>query len=387
MKFKLVGVVGAAALTAGVALPAAGSAFATASPRGGGHGHSWQHRSGLDHVFIIMEENHAQDHIIGDPSMPYLNSLAQTYGQATDYYGVTHTSEPNYIAATSGDNWGNNDDDGWYSGNHYPDPSIAGNHFDHTNIVDELQAAHISWGAYMDAMPSAGYQGDNWPADKNQLYAVKHNPFMLYNDIRFNPYRRANVKPYTSLAADLNSWHAPRYVWISPDNCNNMHGGVYTPVAGFPESDNCGYSDVAGDAQDETLKAQADAFIKNAVQTIMSSKAWTGNSVIFITADENDYDADNPDIGDYLSDAGCCDSPVLPPGDPYVSPNFPGGTYGGGLVPMVVVTTHGPHHVTDATAYNHYSMLLTIEEGFGLGKLGNTSDSAQVKPMWPLIKR
>ena len=54
---------------------------------------------------------------------------------------------------------------------------------------------------------------------------------------------------------------------------------------------------------------------------------------------------------------------------------------------MVVISRNGPHHVTDNTAYNHYSMLLTIEEGFGLGKLGYTSDAAQVKPMWPLITR
>jgi hypothetical protein len=61
----------------------------------------------LDHVFIIMLENHEADHVIGDPSAPYITSLADQY----------------------------DDDDGWYTGNHYPDPKIAGNHFPHTNRI------------------------------------------------------------------------------------------------------------------------------------------------------------------------------------------------------------------------------------------------------------
>jgi hypothetical protein len=52
---------------------------------------------------------------------------------------------------------------------------------------------------------------------------------------------------------------------------------------------------------------------------------------------------------------------------------------------MIVVSRQGPRHGTDATPSNHYSMLLTIEEGFGLTKLGYTSGSAQVPSLWPLI--
>ncbi|MBN9619732.1 MAG: phosphoesterase [Actinobacteria bacterium] len=373
---RFLGVVaGAAALgvTLGVALPAVGSAPA--------HGRSPDPRGDrLGHVFIIMEENHAADHVIGDPNMPYTNQLAQTYGQATDYYGVTHTSEPNYIAATSGSNWDDNNDDGWYP----TATNAAVNHYDHTNIVDELEAAHISWAAYMDGMPSTGYLPDSWPATGGALYASKHNPFVLYNDVRDNPARLADIKPYTQLATDLNRPNAPRYVWISPDQCNDMHGGVSTAIAGHPETP-CPYSDVAGDANDESLKAKADAFLRTTVSTIMRSRAWTPNSVIFVTADETDYDGSNASDNYYLSTAGCCDSPILPAGDPAVSATWPGGVYGGGLVPMIVVAANGPRHTVDDTPYNHYSMLLTIEEGFGLGKLGNTSDSQQVSPMWALI--
>jgi phosphatidylinositol-3-phosphatase len=337
----------------------------------------------LNHVFIIMLENHAADHVIGDPNAPFITSLANTYGQATDYFGVTHTSEPNYIAATSGNNWWVNNDNGWYpttSNNFGP------NQYDHTNIVDELEAAHIPWDAYMQAMPSVGYLGDFWPSSSNALYASKHNPFILYNDIRDNPARTAHIKPYTDMAADLNGPNPPQYVWISPDECSNMHGGIYTAVPGFSNTP-CPYNNTPGDSFDEALKAKADAFVKSAVQTITSSRAWTGNSVIFVVADETDFDGSNPTDNDYASVAGCCDSPVVPAGDPQISATWPGGVYGGGSAPMIVVSRLGPRHATDSTPSNHYSMLLTIEEGFGLGKLGYTSDSAQVQALWPLINR
>ncbi|HET7172686.1 MAG TPA: alkaline phosphatase family protein [Nocardioidaceae bacterium] len=345
------------------------------------------HGQTLSHVFIIMEENHALDHTIGDInpatgqlSMPFLTRMAHKYGQATQYYGVTHTSEPNYIAATSGSNWGVNNDDGWYPTS--TNPNV--NHYDHTDIVDELDAAHIPWAAYMQAMPSAGYLPDS---GNGGLYLSKHNPFVLYNDIHNNPSVAKNIKPYSDMARELNSAHSPRYVWISPDICTDMHLGVYSSVPGFENETPCPYPNAIGDPVDEASKTVADNFIRRAVSTIMNSKAWTGNSVIFITADETDYDASMPAIGDYFSAAGCCDSPVLPAGDPDISPDWPGGVYGGGLVPMVVISRQGPMHATDGTAYNHYSMLLTIEEGLGLGKLGYTSDSAQVKPMWSLINR
>ena len=247
---------------------------------------------------------------------------ARDYGVATKYYGVTHTSEPNYIAATSGSTWWTNDDDGWYTGNHYPDPKIAGNHYPHTNIVTEMEARHIPWDAYMQAMPSSGYLPDSWPAT-SPLYVSKHNPFILYNDVRSDPQWRDHIRPYQNMTADLNGPNPPRYVWISPDLCSDMHGGVTAKIKGFPETP-CPYSNVAGDHNDELLKAKADAFVKQAVHTITTSRAWTGNSVIFVTADESDYDGSDAADNYYLSTAGCCDSPYLPAGDPEISPKWPG---------------------------------------------------------------
>jgi hypothetical protein len=76
---------------------------------------------------------------------------------------------------------------------------------------------------------------------------------------------------------------------------------------------------------------------------------------------------------------------VLPAGDPAVSPTWPGGVYGGGLSPAIVITTHGRHLVSN-TPYNHYSLLTTIEQNWHLGYLGHAGDTAGgVRPMNDLL--
>jgi hypothetical protein len=325
----------------------------------------------LDRVFIIMLENHGYNDVIGDPAAPNITKLAQTYAVATQYYGVTHPSEPNYIAATSGSNWWTNNDS-------------SANVFNHTNIVDDLNARHIPWDAYMEAMPSVGYTGSSWPSSSTALYASKHNPFVLYSDILDNPAALDHVKPYTSLAGDLsNPGTAPRYVWISPDECDNMHGGIYSAVSGYADTP-CPYSNSPGDANDEALKKNADNFVAATVKTIMTSRAWTPHSAIFVIADEGDYTgvAQN---GGWDSPAGCCDSPLAPAGDPDISSTWPGGLYGGGLVPAIVIDPSGPHAYANGVAYNHYSLLRTIEDAWGLNELGFTSDHAEVPTMAPFL--
>jgi len=352
----------AAASTIGVAA----AASTTAGPREDHGGHTR-----LGSVFIIMLENHSLQSVVGDPNTPYITSLANTYAQATNYYGVTHPSEPNYIAMTSGSNWWTNNDN-------------PANRFDHTNIIDSLEAAHISWKAYMEALPSAGSLTDFWPSSSTPLYASKHDPFVLYNDVRSDPARLANIEPYTSMAADLNSQDPPQFVFISPDQCNDMHGGIYGAVAGHPETP-CPYNNTNNDPADVQLKKNADAFVQNAVTTIMSSGDWTRHSAIFIVSDEGDYTGVTAN-GGWDSPAGCCDSPVLPAGDPDINAAWPGGLYGGGLVPAIIVDPSGPHGYTSSVAYNHYSLLRTIEDAWNLPELGFTSDHAQVPTMSEFLR-
>jgi phosphatidylinositol-3-phosphatase len=321
----------------------------------------------IEHIFVIVLENHSLGGVIGDTAdAPFINGLANDYAQATSYYGVTHPSEPNYLAMISGSNWWINADS-------------TTTRLDHVNLVDELEAAHKTWAAYMEAMPADDKLVSQWPTT-TALYAIKHNPFVLFNDIRTDPVRMADVKPYTDLATDLQKERTtPDFAYIVPDQCNDMHGGV-SAVAGHPETP-CPYSVTLGDDNDKALKQKADAFVKTTVQEIMASQSWKGGkSAIFVVADEGDYTG-NADNAGWDSPLGCCDSPVLPAGS--VSSTWPGGVYGGGLVPAVVVVNHGGKTggYASSTPYNHYSLLATIEDVWGLPLLGYASDTAQVTPM------
>jgi hypothetical protein len=352
----------------------AGSLSAASAHSGSRDDH--RHSAPLDRIFVIMLENHSKSSVIDDPNAPYLTSLAHNYGMADHYYGVTHPSMPNYIATIAGDNYGIQDD---------YDQNVV--NFDRANLVDQLEAHHVSWDAYMEALP-ADKQASFGPARADgtliSLYARKHNPFVLFDDVKNNPARMSHVRDYAQLGADLNRKHAPQFVWITPDQCNDMHGGVYDTVAGRPETP-CPYGSTKDDANDAALKAKADAFVKGAVTTIKHSKAWTRNSAIVIVTDENDYTG-NTTNGGWESTDGCCDSPYVPKGDLRVSKDWPGGTYGGGLIPAIVVTASGPRHAVDHTPYNHYSLLTTIEDNWRLGHIGHAGDTADgVVPMWPLF--
>jgi phosphatidylinositol-3-phosphatase len=324
----------------------------------------------VHNIFVIMLENHSEQGVIGDANAPYITSLAQQYASATDYYGVTHPSEPNYVAAISGSNWWTNTDD-------------PANRFDHTNLVDELEAAHKSWAAYMEALPIDDKLADYWPSSSNPLYASKHDPFVLFDDIRSNAARLARVRPYTQLATDLQKPSTtPNFSFIVPDQCNDMHGGVYTAVDGYPETP-CPYGSTNDDPNDAALKQKADAFVKATVAEITASPSWrNGRSAIFIVSDEGDYTG-KTETGGWDSPAGCCDSPVLPAGAADVNAAWPGGLYGGGLVPAVVIVNEDGKSggYASTTPYNHYSLLATIETLWGLPLLGYASDTAQVTPM------
>ncbi len=199
----------------------------------------------------------------------------------------------------------------------------------------------------------------------------------------------ANDKPYTQLARDLRrSETTPNFSFIVPDQCNDMHGGVYTAVDGHPETP-CPYGSTNNDANDASLKQKADAFVKTTVQAIMASPAWKGGkSAIFVVSDEGDYTA-NATNGGWDSPAGCCDSPVVPAGAPDINAAWPGGVYGGGLVPAIVIVNKDGKTggYVSQTPYNHYSLLSTIEQLWGLSKLAYAADTAQVTPMTEFFSR
>jgi hypothetical protein len=289
----------------------------------------------FQHVFIIMMENTGYNTLIGNSNAPWINMAAKTYGLATNYYGVTHPSQPNYIAATSGSTNGVADDN---------DTTI-----NVPNIVDQIEGSGRTWKAYMQSYSLCTTQLDH--ACGNQLYERKHNPFVSYQDIQSNPARMANIVDFSQFSTDLAKNNVADYTWISPDQCHDMHGRAATPA------DPCDFSQVP------SLIATGDTFLKNTVSAIMNSQAFNGNSVIFITWDESDF------VGTGFPDtSGCCDA--VP---------------GGGHV-LTITISHSDHSArTSNVAYNHYSMLSTIEGGWSLGCLAFTCDTANVTPMSDLV--
>jgi phospholipase C len=294
----------------------------------------------FQHVFVIMMENTGYDLLLDNPNAPWTNHAAKTYGVATDSYGVTHPSQPNYMAITSGSTAGVLDDGDTTA--------------DVPNIVDQLEAHGKTWTDYQESLSLCN---GNLLASScgNQLYERKHNPFVTYDDIRTNPSRMTHVVDLSQLSSDLASGHVADYNFIAPNQCHDMHGR-YNPGVNDP----CDYSSPA------TIISTGDAFLGDLVGEIMSSPAWNGNSVIFVTWDESEYTGSDSDFG-FGDTSGCCTA-----------------NPGGGHV-MTIVVSHSDHAPrTSDTSYNHYSVLATIQEGWKLGCLEATCDPAVV-PMADLV--
>src|SRR5437588_9137996 len=148
-----------------------------------------------------MMENTSYTSLIGNANAPYINSTAKNYGLAAKYFGVTHPSQPNYIAATSGSTNGVTNDN---------DVTI-----DVKNIVDQLEANGKTWKAYMQSLSLCVTKLDHECG--NQLYERKNDPFVSYADVQSNPDRIANIMDLSQFSTDLANNTVPAYSWISPD--------------------------------------------------------------------------------------------------------------------------------------------------------------------------
>lgn len=308
----------------------------------------------IDRIFVIMMENQSFDNVIGrhdsvkvqQQDTPFITSLAEANGLSTLYFGTTHPSLPNYLALISGQFGGVHNDNPSCFAEPPPGPPCVAMHNVPT-LVDSLESKGLTWSAYFQTMPKAGYLGVQYPQNVT-LYAQKHNPFVYFNTIAKNNARLALLKPIDKLDADLAlGANAPQFEFIVPDQCHDMHG--QPPCGAF-----------------DPLLREGDKEVKNVVTKIESSPAFTANSLIFVTFDEDDYS----------STLGCCDSPNFPNGLPFG---------GGHTVTIVISGTPGGPLVSDVP-YNEYSILSTIENVWGLPLLGNTADTANVHPMLDLIR-
>lgn len=158
----------------------------------------------VQHVFIVMLENHSYSNVIGNAGMPYLNGLAKKYAYAESYYANTHPSIGNYFELTTGQIITN--DDG-YSQTVTED-----------NIVRHLIAAGKTWKEYSEGLPYPGYTG----GDSGE-YTEHHNPLSYFSDVRSSTTQQGNLVPFTQFSSDLANHSLPQYSFIVPDDDDNGH--------------------------------------------------------------------------------------------------------------------------------------------------------------------
>ncbi|HUO21521.1 MAG TPA: alkaline phosphatase family protein [Caulobacteraceae bacterium] len=334
-----------------------GSAAAQALPR-------------YQHVFVIVEENKDYDQILDPAAAPTIARLAKAYGNARRFYAEVHPSEGNYVALLGGDTFGIHDDDAFYCTPGKVDPSCAGSaqpgYQDHTTsapfLGQQLEQAGLTWRGYYEDIPgpgslavTAGPSGIDDGARKSAFYAAKHSGFVNFAAVQSDPQRADRLVGFDRLKADLASGNLPNFALIVPNQCNEMHG-----LSGPTIPPDCQSENKAG------LIARGDRVVGELVSQIQKTATWTSkdNVAIVVTFDE----------GAGKTREGCCGV------TPAAISNF-----GGGHIPTVVITNHGPRGVADDTPYSHYSLLRTIEDVFGLPTHLRHAADPDVVTMTPLF--
>jgi phosphatidylinositol-3-phosphatase len=366
----------------------------------------------LDHVFLIIMENQTNTDILGNSNAPFINGYAKVANQATNYFAVGHPSAPNYLEIVAGSNFGLTNDfwPSWVNGgcidnapgstgcvNAFAPIAVAGldnpvvataktsadcngqitiagtpvpnncalydypaRVFTPRSIADQLVARQKSWKTYQESLPIVvpGVAGVNYsdgafsnlspaatfaPGPIQKLYAVKHNPFAYFQNIELgqdDDLSLAQVRDFDGtdgLWADLQFWSvpeshekAPNLMVIVPNQCHDMHGFVSggTPICSTKTP-----------AESAFLMSEGDAEVAKLVNGIKASEAWQhGRNAIVLVWDENDFSnaANN--------------------------------------VVMLVETNYARNGRVSNKPYDHFSLLRTLEAGFGLPCLNHACD-------------
>jgi phosphatidylinositol-3-phosphatase len=419
------------------------AAMATAVPAQ--EGHVPKGIPHLDHVFVIMMENHGYYQIVNNPNEPYLNSLitGKKVNFATNYFAVGHPSLTNYLEIVGGSNFGIRSDNApnWGSttcnsnietgivnadnaGGNAPVPvdtgtvcPIAGVGKDAAtpavdnwnevtlptfpyladidgvisvpaastvgkSIADQLAERGLNWKSYQESLPLGLIFGVNYsngtatnltdfstlaPLTSGsvvQAYAVKHNPFAYFKSVQDGTPRNNGLNNVVGfdgprgLYADLASGDVPSLAFIAPNQCNDQHGrGNGDAFCAFDfGADTTGLTYGTQVGLNPGLIQQGDVTIERLVQAIESSRTWhEGRNAIVIVWDENDY-----------SGISTTPSGLFPPQNQ-------------NKVVLTVQTNRGSQAgVQSGTYYNSFSLLRSIEAGFGLPCLNHACDANTV---------
>ena len=357
----------------------AASATATRQPSGATATHGGAFKlPKVQHVWVIDLENEGVAQSFGNPSAdPYLAvTLRHDGAYLPNYYGIGHDSADNYIAQISGqapDTQTQNDCGVWNAfepANHVVRPyhQLAGNGCVYPASVqtlgNQLTKAKRSWAAYLQDMgndpardhttataqgPACGHPAVGAPdltegAEAGDQYATRHEGFMYFESVTGNKaYCDAHILSFRPLSKDLKKVSTtPNFSFISPNLCNDGHDSP------------CVNGDPGG------LK-QINTFLKGFVPGLLSSPAYKAGGLILITFDEG------------TTDAGCCgETSGVSASHPNVAEPGMGGP-GGGDVGLIALSPFIRPGTMSKVAYNHYSLLRTIEDIFHLSHLGDAA--------------
>ena len=317
----------------------------------------------IKHVWIITLENESADVTYGAGSPAhYLNNTLRKLGAfVPNYYGTGHASLDNYVAMVSGQG-ANPETQGDCPFYHDVIPGTVGLQGQAAGtgcvyptavktIGDQLEAKGLTWRQYAQDMgndtsrepatcahPALNTQDNTEAATAKDNYATRHNGFMYFHSVIDEPSCATRVVPLTPLTSDLASEAmTPNYSFISPSLCDDGHDA---PCA---------------DGRPGGL-VSADAFLAKWVPAIMASPAYLHDGMIIINFDE----ASTSDS------TACCNEQPNPLGSPMPGISGPGGGRTGAVVLSKFTLPGSQSNV----AYNHFSLLRSIEDIFGVDHLG-----------------
>ena len=205
------------------------------------------------HVWIIAEENHSYEDVVGNSQMPYYNQLTHEFGLATQFYSDQHSSLPALMWFVAGAPVELNND------------TISCDHTE-DNVVRELLKQGYSWRSYQENMPDAGFQG--LYGGTNNTYYRRHNPLIDFSDVCPGTGQDLNSVPYSQMAADFAEGRTVNYAYITPDADEDAHNGTLA-------------------ASDQWLQANVPAILAR------PEFGPGGDGILFIVWDEADLSTDN----------------------------------------------------------------------------------------------
>jgi len=334
---------------------------------------------GIRHVFVVNIENKTFDAAYVSNPNPYLSkTLPATGVLLPQYFGIGHLSLTNYVAQLSGQapNPTTQSDCQIYMDQQ---PGVLGPMGQSIGqgcvypvgvktLPDQLVAAGLTWHGYMEDMgnaPPGGTPGQREPdrcgeptnptgagmrdgtqtATATNQYAARHNPFVYFHSILDSPLCNRWVEPLSGLAADLSSVATTaNFTFISPNLCNDGH------------DDPCVGTNVRG-TKAGGLTA-ADYWLQQYVPLITASPAFQQDGLLVVTSDESDG-----------NDAtACCGEQA---GFNTLNAGITGP--GGGRTGTVLLGRCVQPGSTSTTPYNHYSLLRSLEDIFGITTGGSDS--------------